>query len=321
MFITYLLEAGYPEGLINILKYDKKLEFYQNQYFCDSVGITYGIFTEEYRIEYTLDGNGNIIIDGNNSVELKKLLADEYEIAKILNAKDKAEKGDISPYAYDAVINEDEYAQLVEEANLRFLAENAQLINSLQTGAPENSILALSNWTGAIYCNYLSYSGGVARRSLMYTWEWNYRPVWHFTDKVGMAWSGDFTGEPTTFEWCYIYSCTSNIYGSVSGRSYVDYDTNIGVGTNISLVSTFVHPGTGVTYQSLCHSGYIMIELTKLTNVNSRESAVGTYYHKQLIATIGSLSFSKSGPSISVIPSTNYDKAVDSAVAFWAMTS
>lgn len=95
-------------------------------------------------------------------------------------------------------------------------------------------------------------------------------------------------------------------------HSSFNIDGNVGSAKAIGIKGTV--PGTYNRY----HAGTLSADITKVTSTNSRESAIGRYYHKKVTPGL-SLSFSKTGPSISVSAGSNYDQSSDSAVAFWAI--
>ena len=200
-----------------------------------------------------------------------------------------------------------------------YLKENFDEIQLLKT-IPEEAVLRkISNWTSEMICVHLSYSDVVSRKWLLYAWEWKYSPVNTLTDKAAMSWSGSFTGEPESFAWNYqgYISSSDDVYYEQNGNHCTDYSPNSGIGVEIDLRSS--HNGVSVVK----HVGLIGVNLTKRTTDNSRESAVGSYFHKYIaLLPSGSLGFSGTGVdgSISISMSLAYDKAPDAPVAFWAIT-
>lgn len=143
-------------------------------------------------------------------------------------------------------------------------------------------------------------------------------PAWTLTDKVAMAWSGGFTAEPSSIAWTYTrrvtYTGTPKVYTDIptSGKGYDDYNPGAGCAKAIDI------KGPTAGSSNKYHKGSLTADLTKRTSDNTRESAVGRYYHKHIFPGI-SLSFSATGPSISVSSyNGTYDQSSDSAVAFWA---
>jgi hypothetical protein len=234
------------------------------------------------------------------------------------------ESDEIIEYLLNAGYPSDIIALLGDAAKLAFFEGGYTYDSSeinIEDDSLSNVLSSLSNWTASIICSHISYSGGVARKNLTYTWKWEYSPVWALTDKVAMAWSGSFTAEPSTIHWTYKHRVGytgSSVYGyqtNTSGYGYDDYNPGAGVGKGINITAPL-----GGSYTQF-HTGTLSVDITKATSANSRESAVGRYYHKQIFPSM-SLSFSESGPSISVSGYTGtYDQSSDSAVAFWAISA
>lgn len=294
--IQYLLDAGYSMDFIEAIDDTVRLKLYEGQYTYESTTKTYGVFTEDYQAEYTLNDDGSIVINDENIRIFEHILEEDSLVEKIL-----ADKTMNVGSRTETTVPESE-------------------IQKVEAMPVEKAIKALSNWSASITCSHQSYSGGVVRKYLTYTWKWEYSPIWTLTDKVAMAWSGDFTAEPSTIYWTYkknVGFTGTQIYTDYineSGYGYDDYNPNAGCGVGINIRGTI--SGTYDRY----HTGTLSAQITKTTNTNSRESAIGRYYHKQITPGL-SLSFSKSGPSISVSAGSNYDQSSDSAVAFWATSN
>ncbi len=288
----YLLNAGYSAEFINDIDSNIKSYLYKEGYSFESSEQNYGILTEEYCIKYTIRVDGSIDIDTANLSEFRELLNDSAAIEKILSSNAKQHEN------YSSSVN------------------NAEEVKSIS----ENEVLrSLSNWEANITCSHKSYSDNVAKKYLTYSWKWSYAPVWTLTDKVAMAWSGDFTAVPETIYWTYkknVGFTGSQVYMDYineNGFGYDDYDCNAGCAKGIDIRGSI--PGTYNRY----HKGTLSAEIRKTTAVNSSESAIGRYYHKKVTPGLA-LSFSKSGPSISVSAGNNYDQSSDSATAFWAIS-
>lgn len=286
----YLYNAGYPSNIIDDLDYETKLHFYEDGYSYESCETTYGIFTEEYNVEYEVDRNGNVQMDQENKAELKALLEDETAVNKIIEDKVKATEDDV-------------VANLPQKLFL--------------DGEQSAELLSLSNWSASMVCSHKSYSGRVAKKNLTYNWKWSYSPTWTLTDKVAMAWSGNFTAEPSSISWSYTrrvgFTGASGVYQDIptSGKGYDDYNPGAGIAKAIDIKGPLA--GSYIKY----HKGSLSTDITKTTSTNSRESAVGRYYHTRILPGL-SLSFSATGPSISVSSSSgSIDQSKDSAVAFW----
>jgi hypothetical protein len=290
----YLIDAGYPQSFIDAIDTTEKMHLYEGQYVFESMGEVHGIFTENHRIEYSLNDDGTINIDNDNLEEFNKLIRDSNEVKKIVSHLELASSSGEVPTV-----------DLIQER-----------INEIQSLPHETALRSLVNWSAEITCSHKSYKDGVAKKHLTYRWKWSYDPVWKLTDKVAMAWSGNFTAEPKSVYWSYgkriIYPNLEQKYEVVGrGYGYDDYNCNAGVAKAINL------KGRNPLYVDMYHSGILSADLTKVTSTESRESAIGRYYHTQILAGL-SLSFSSTGPSISVSSSLGqYEQSSDSAVAFW----
>lgn len=305
--VAYLVEAGYPMDVIEKLDEETRIRFYDGQYTYQSSNTTYGIFTEEYRVEYTIDESGRISIDNDNLQILESLLEDTAVVEKILIDKANADESTTAMVSTNAI-----------EPRATF--EIDAIESAISAGEQPIELLSLSNWSATMVCSHDSYEDGVARKNLTYTWTWEYDPMWVLTDKVAMAWSGGFTAEPETIYWSYTkrvgYTGALGVYtnSTDNGYGYDDYNPGAGVAKAIDITDPLA--GTYIVH----HTGTLSADITKTTDVNSRESCVGRYYHMRILPGI-SLSFSSTGPSISVSSSSgSYDQSSDSADAFWAMT-
>lgn len=293
----YLIEAGYPISFISEIDTVEKLHLYEGQYSFESSNDIQGVFTENYHIEYRLNSDGTINIDPDDSDEFIKLMNNSEEIKKIL-------------------LSQNMVSSLGRMTTIDSLQER---ISEIQELPQEAALKSLSNWRASITCSHKSYTNGVAKKHLTYSWKWSYAPTWTLTDKVAMAWSGNFTAEPRTIYWTYkknVGFTGSQIhvnYYDESAYGYDDYDCNAGCAKGIDIKGTV--PGTYNRY----HAGTLSADITKVTDTNSRESAIGRYYHKKITPGL-SLAFSQTGPSISVSAGSNYDQSKDSATAFWATT-
>ena len=88
--LEYLLDAGYPQEIIDTLDEDLKLKFFEQRQTYESSDTTYGIMTEEYYISYQVDSDGEILIDNANLAQLDALMAEQSTVEKILSDKNQA---------------------------------------------------------------------------------------------------------------------------------------------------------------------------------------------------------------------------------------
>lgn len=278
----------------------------------ESVGTTRGIFTENHKVEFSVDDSGKIVIDEQNLRNLEAFLNDKASVEKVLESKVEADETfALSSATGDAVLSADD----VDDINA-----NA-IINAVDRGEIPIEIMALTNWNASITCSHISYKNKVSTKKLTYTWKWSYAPFWNLTDKVAMAWSGGFVCEPDTVYWTYVRRVRySNVYrnNTESGYGYNDYTLNRGVAKSIDIKAA----GAGASTKY--HSGTLSCTLTQTFSTNTRCSSIGRYYHKEYFPKL-SLSFSIGGggaPIIAVVSfEGTYDTSSDSSVAFWSTKS
>lgn len=84
----YLIESGYSQRFIDAIDETIKLRLYEGQYVHQSTGTTYGVFTEEYQVAYTLNDNGTIAIDDENLNEFERLLEDRTIVERIIDSNE-----------------------------------------------------------------------------------------------------------------------------------------------------------------------------------------------------------------------------------------
>lgn len=186
-------------------------------------GFTYGIFTENYSIEYHKDINGNIIMSRESLEQLSDLSNDSSSVGKILNGKVQAGK-DVNYSTSAQAIN-----KLKDLDVFAYEGDNV-VITAEQRASVEN----LTNFTATldIVNAYPIEDDGFFLR-LRYRWWWNYAPANTFVDKVVIAWSDDFDNlydetlsDGTLVQTRFNYYQTGYpvVYNSVSGSFDYDYD-------------------------------------------------------------------------------------------------
>ncbi len=305
---NYLIEAGYPVSVIENLNETAIAKIYYGGYEYQSSSITYGIMTEEYSITYELDDSGNVIIDAENLRQFNELLNDKEVVEKICADKN---------YSLEC-----QKAMNMRRGN--FLNNN---IDKNISSPRDAEIQTLSNWVGIVMINKISQSNTKLEKQIVYAWIWDYSPVWNLTDKAAVAWSKGFTLDPSSAEWSY--TANGDLGYNVTGGSRrakqtwdgigcTEYEPDCGFGQDIDI--RFDFKIDGLTYRTFQHSGLIYGNLTKyLTGAEqgaqNTASAVGRYYHKR-IGLAGSLSFSMSGPSISLSHDGSYDASPDTGAQF-----
>lgn len=295
----YLLDAGYSQSFIDSIDDTIKSRLYEGRYVHQSTGTTYGVFTEDYQVTYTLADNGEIVIDSENMDEFEQLLKNQPVVERIIEFQE-----------LDAI-----GATMSGRST-----ESALNTQAVQKMPMDEALRSLTNWSADCVVSHKSYTNGVAKKELTYTWKWRYGPIWTLTDKVAVAWSGDFTADPDSIYWTYAKSVNytgtgvSGIQVKDSGYGYDDYEPNAGCAVGIDIKAAL--PGSS----DKAHSGSLSVSLTKSTSEKTSESAIGRYYHVKIVPGL-SLGFSSAGPSISVTSGVSYDQSADSAASFWSTTS
>lgn len=89
---AFLAEQGVPEIAIQKLPFDLKKRIYLGESQVEVGEPAYGVFTDDYRVEYTLE-NGQVVMDQQSRAELRRLLNDEEAVANVLLSNEQAEAG------------------------------------------------------------------------------------------------------------------------------------------------------------------------------------------------------------------------------------
>lgn len=139
---NYLINAGYPTDFIDTLDDTLRLRYYEGGYTFESSDITYGIFTEDYAVQYSLDNNGHVIIDDENLQELESLLSDTELVSKIL-AENITSNGVVTANTDVLSADDIDYNTIAED---------------IENGDYSIELLSLSNWSASIVCSHISYN-------------------------------------------------------------------------------------------------------------------------------------------------------------------
>lgn len=312
---AFLVEQGVPKIAIQKLPFDLKKRIYLGESQIEVGEPTYGVFTDDYKVEYTLE-NGQVVMDQQSRTELHKLLNDEEAVANVLLSNEQAEPG--QPIRLAANVGTEQDVMDARKAEVKtYRAVNQEEIQRLKEMPEEAVARTIRNWESQMLCIHASYADSISQKVLLYSWVWSYSPFNTLVDKAAMAWSGDFVAEPGIFGWIYQgYRLGSDeVYYEDGGTNCTDYEPKVGIGTEIDIKA--YHAG----YSFVKHAGLLAVALTKRTTDNSYEAAVGRYFHKMVaLSPSGTLSFSsgKASASISISWSTSYDKAPDAPCTFWA---
>lgn len=298
---------------------------------------TYGIFTEEYNIQYVKDKNGNIIINKEDFEELRRLSNDAVSITKILNDKALANKANSTPSTptISQTINN------LKNLDVNKLDSDRVVINATTS---DNSVDNLTNFTSDISITnaYPIEEDGFILR-IRYRWWWNYEPLYTFADKVLIGWSDEFdnfynetlsdgtvlqtrfnyyqTGYPICYddELDMFYLDKSSPYKHTAlalkgNEAFTSVSPSYGFEKKFDIKNTFTYNDT--TYDVFRHSGSMYVSVGRGTAEGFDKSFnyCGTYLHKTVNLGEASASFTPGdGFSLGTVAEVLYDKAKDAA--------
>lgn len=303
----YLVEAGYPEPIIESLTEEAIYEIYTGGYQYQSSDVVYGILTEGYSITYEKDIHGNIVIDAENLQKFNQLLTDAEVVEKI-----KSDKATAFAIREAAQLRQDYYM-----SNLEPTATCSQR---------DATILSLTNWYATLTVSKITQTNSYLKKGIAYAWNWYYSPVCNFVDKAAVAWSKDFTLDPASATWAYKAwgDFGMNVTGGSryetrtwSGTGCTSYEPDCGFGQEIDIVFDFEKDGW--TFRSYEHGGSITGKISRYLIGDEQgqqniASAVGCYYHSTL-GLDGELQLSGS-PSIGISLAATYDRSPDTGTQF-----
>lgn len=282
---NYLSEAGFPDDIIEILPDQLKQTYYEKRAFFESYETTYGIMTEEYSIEYTLNEAQEIVINEENMKEYERFAKDSEAVKKVKENK-------------NTVIN-------IPESNRKTYTFSEQINSSVSP----NSIISDTNWGGALLIVGTVQSDNLIQKQITYMWSWNYAPFWTLTDHMAVAWSKNFTLIEGTVEYMYTPMLVEEEEIVLAGEPItsggtIKFELDCGFGVEFNLVRLFRVDGDVTDYPANCHMGYVTGEIKKYLTGDDRgqqnsASAKGKYYH-QVLMPGGSLQFTPDGPSIDI---------------------
>lgn len=319
--LEYLLDAGYPQEIIDTMSESLKLKFFEQRQTYESSDTTYGIMTEEYHITYQVDSDGEILIDNANLAQLDALMAEQSTVEKILSDKNQAilSEGDtLQSQALKAELSASASAASVQETESASVSapmlteEQAQFVDNMQEVEPAVALATLSNWYASIYVNQRAGTN----KSLMYIWSWEYRPLATDIDKMAIAWSGGFTFLPSSVYWEYEVNVTKSVYDYSLGtwtpvnvskyemlnQSY-GYDENLlncGVSKDVDIIEYYDDAANNCRWYSTEHFGKLYVEISNSSGSSTASGeAIAQYFHHNTVGSPGTLSFT-SQPSITM---------------------
>ena len=302
---NYLLKAGFSEDMVDKLPLNFKQQFCNEEAVLESCTITYGILTEDYSVNYTLDENQRIVIDKENLQEFKRFINDSEAVERVRQSKRAAYSPGLK--------------NLPEVSGFAYYGDT----NATQNVSP-NRIISDTNWSAVLFVAHKSHNNEYIDKYIWYLWAWNYNPVLAMRDKMAVAWSDEFTLLDNTVDYVYIPARVENgetVYSAkiISG-GVVEYDLDCGFGIDFNIVKTAYDRSQSTSFFTNAHGGFMQGVIRKDIDASEvgREKtacAKGMYFH-QTMAIHGSLGFSKDGPDITVSWSTCYNESEDSYISF-----
>lgn len=302
---NYLLKAGFSEDMVDKLPLNFKQQFCNEEAILESCTITYGILTEDYSVNYTLDENQRIVIDKENLQEFKRFINDSEAVERVRQSKRAA----YSP----------EFKNLLEVSDFAYYGDT----NATQNVSP-NRMISETNWSAALFVAHKSHNNEYVDKYISYLWYWNYNPKLAMHDKMAVAWSDKFTLLDGTIKQSYIPMRVENGEVVYSANplfgGMVEHNLQCGFGIDFNIVKTAYDRSQSASFFTNAHAGFMQGVIRK--NIDASEvgrqktaCAKGVYYH-QTIAFDGSLGFSSEGPDISVSWSWCYEESPESYISF-----
>lgn len=292
---SYLAQAGFSEDIIEILPNDLKKSIFKRKEICESSDSTYGIFTDEYTVEYTLDKNNNIIIDNENIEELNKFLSDESAVNKV--KADKLKMSDLEVLSSQR--------KNLEKVNSDVLSEKMQM-----------GLISETNWTASIVVNHVKENDGRVTKRFIYWWRWDYDPFWKLVDQVAVSWSDSFSLHQNTVLW-YYFPQSYEHFGSYSGTSCDTYIDDKGMAQSIDILYGFIDQDGIYRDNTVAHSGIICGDIERDIKDDSVSSISARYFHQKLKFKPSFTINPVDGVSLDIQPDFAYDKSPDSGWVFY----
>lgn len=215
------------------------------------------------------------------------------------------------------------------EQILLALPDNA-VIELASSSKAANTVEKLEGFTAQLLCNHYQYKNYTVKKNLTYSWSWNYRPFFSWTDGVGIAWDKNFEPDLDTVIFSYreygencVNTETGSNYSeeySVGQNAFDKYVPGSAIGRKFDTHETFhatTPSGKDGSYVRQRSRGYMSVDISVdfdyKGTINPKGSAVGNYFHKNY-GTNGSLSLSKDNLSLSM--GIQYTKSKDYAVGY-----
>lgn len=289
---NYLTEAGFPDDIIKMMPADLKKSVFERKEIYENSNTTYGILTDEYAVEYTLDKNNNIVIDNENIEELNKFLSDESAVKRVESDNLKA--------AELPVLSLRE--ELLKKTHSDVLSEETR-----------KRLILRTNWKATLGVNHVKVEDGRVTKRFVYWWAWSHNPVYKLVDQVVVSWSDSFTLHMESVHWTYIISSYEDS-GTVSGTGCDTYHEDKGMAQSIDILYGFFNENGAYIDRIVGHGGVVYGDIERDIKDDSISSISARYFH-QIIKWDPTFTFGDDG--IQIHPEVCYDKSPDSGVDFY----
>lgn len=285
----------------------------------------YGVFTEEYRIGYTFNAEGDIVLDDDSYSQIKALSGDIDTLTRIIDNKENAEENNVKNMVSS-------FAE-AGTASKRLKEISSKHIDNKYIVSSENDKRALQNLTNftsyikpyTVYRSPTSNEG--FRVVLKYAWFWEYQPVWTLTDTVAVGWSdlldawtdeSDRGGFKMQFNYYQKGISEDNGTRSVTKQDlklrgndcFTDVHLSSMFQTDFDIKRSFIYDGE--TFQVVKHYGsmYVIVGLERVSEFDYGLEFAGNYFH-QLVKPNASVDFDGKDLSMSSLAALRYDEAID----------
>lgn len=207
-------------------------------------------------------------------------------------------------------------------SNSKFISVKQVTDNFQESLSTDFGVTSLTNWDAFFLVSQKPYNvPGLVKFTFSYHWDWDLDPLYTLTDKFGIAWTDDFNAVANSAHIYYRPAGFSGVGGGNCNRmvlndyTYHEYKPGTGIGWEFDIINQFDEGG--IPCFTNRHTGHGRVDVIREHDGSGSakpSSYVATYFHKYG-AINGSLTMSKT-PSITISPSFNYDKAVDTGDTF-----
>lgn len=263
----------------------------------------YGILTDEYRVFYTRDETGAIIMDQAALKDLQLLLRDEQAMQKVIQDRASARNESVNAFETTAQIEALQNA-LLPSVQLKTMDRLPSA--KLTAVSATKAMSELQNFTHEMYSQRREEPSSSApghspthiKKILTYAWCWEYEPFWTLTDTVAMAWSSGVHPLTGNDEVGFVYWVNGRQSGkpvstpsddfyvleeSYGDNAYTqDIDVDRGLQKEYDIRSVYHHHG--VRYIATVHGGLFIVNVVAANpdRANRPITCNGKYYHQKI---------------------------------------